>query len=545
MNTPAQDADASSQDVRWFSKATAGAFVVVSNVVGAAIVLTLAGWVLPTRALVTDESGAISRNVGLFGAYLLVAVVVGVAWGLAWVRVPPPPDRDADDEAWRLHRRRARAVVVGAPFRLAVVQAVPWCVAVVLFAGMNAAYSPRLALVVACVVALGGLATVAVAYRLTEIALRREVSRVLSQDPPNGLTLPGVAVRSVGGWVLGTGVPVVGVALIAATSLIVPDYYTVTRLGTVVLVLAAIALAVGFLLTALTANSIAGPVVAVRRALGRVESGELDVTVPVTDATELGLLQAGFNTMVTGLRDRDRIRALFGRHVGEDVAQAAMEGDLELGGEVREVAVLFVDLVGSTRMALDRPPHEVVDVLNTFFARVVDAVEAHHGWINKFEGDAALAVFGTPSAVADPAGCALAAARDLAARLDALGTVSAGIGVSAGPAVAGNIGDARRYEYTVIGDPVNEAARLTDLAKTVPGCVAASGAAVSRADAGERARWEVVGRQCLRGRHEETEYSAPADRLASHDPCDPVAATDGTDEAGEAARGSGGMAAQA
>ncbi|MDL5154336.1 adenylate/guanylate cyclase domain-containing protein [Actinomycetospora termitidis] len=533
--------DPRSEDVRWFSKALAGVFVVVSNVVGAAIVLALAGWVLPTRALVTDEGGAISRNVGLFGAYLVVAVVVGVAWGLAWVRVPAAPAPDAGDEAWVRHRRRARAVVVGAPFRLAVVQAVPWFVAVLLFAGLNSVYSPRLAVVVACVVALGGLATVAVAYRLTEIALRREVARVLAQDPPNGLDLPGVAVRSIGGWVLGTGVPVVGVALIAATSLIVPDYYSVPRLGIVVLVLALIALAVGFLLTALTASSIAHPVVAVRRALGRVEQGDLDVTVPVTDATELGLLQAGFNTMVTGLRERDRIRALFGRQVGEDVAREAMDHDIELGGEVREVAVLFVDLVGSTRMALDRPPHEVVEVLNTFFAEVVDAVEAHHGWINKFEGDAALAVFGTPSTLTDPAGSALAAARDLAARLDALDEVAAGIGVSAGPAVAGNIGDARRYEYTVIGDPVNEAARLTDLAKTVPGCVVASAAALSRAGEEERAHWEVVGRQCLRGRHEETEYSAPGDRLADLDPCEPGP----SGRAAGPAVGSEGMSAQA
>lgn len=504
-----------------FTQVQVGVFVVVANVVGAAIVLALAGWVLPTRALVTDEQGALARNVAVFAVYLVVAVVVGLFWGFVWVRVPPMPAPAADAEVWTRHRRAVRAVVIGAPVRLAIVQGVPWFVAVVLFAGMNAAYSPRLAVVVTCVVALGGMATVAVAYRLTELALRREVARVLAQDPPGGLSLPGVATRSVGGWVLGTGVPVVGVALIAATSLLMPEYYTVTGLGLAVLVLALIALAVGFLLTALTAVSLASPVVAVRRALRRVEGGDLDVTVPVTDATELGLLQAGFNTMVSGLRERDRIRALFGRQVGEEVARVALEGDLELGGELREVAVLFVDLIGSTRMALDRPPQEVVDLLNTFFAEVVDAVEAHHGWINKFEGDAALAVFGTPGELDDPAGSALAAARDLAARLDALDEVAAGIGVSAGPVVAGNIGDARRYEYTVIGDPVNEAARLTDLAKTVPGCVAASDAAIARAADDEAGHWEVVGSQQLRGRNRETTYSAPSIRLRAHEPCEP------------------------
>ena len=111
-------------------------------------------------------------------------------------------------------------------------------------------------------------------------------------------------------------------------------------------------------------------------------------------------------------------------------------------------------------MALDMAPEELVAMLNSFFALVVDIVERHDGWVNKFEGDAALAVFGAPQGVADHAGSALAAARELAAAI-ASGhpRLAAGIGVSSGMAVAGNIGDPRRYEYTVVGDPVNEAAR--------------------------------------------------------------------------------------
>src|SRR5439155_14875972 len=112
------------------------------------------------------------------------------------------------------------------------------------------------------------------------------------------------------------------------------------------------------------------------------------VDVEVDDASEIGLLQSGFNRMAAGLRERERLRDLFGRHVGEDVARAALDaGELALGGEVREVAVLFVDLAGSTAMAGKRPPEEVVSLLNRFFAVVVDVVGAHGGWINKFEGD--------------------------------------------------------------------------------------------------------------------------------------------------------------
>jgi adenylate cyclase len=219
--------------------------------------------------------------------------------------------------------------------------------------------------------------------------------------------------------------------------------------------------------------------------------------------------------MVHGLRERERVRDLFGRQVGEDVARNAMENELELGGEVREVAVLFVDLVGSTTLAATRPPTEVVELLNQFFALVVDVVEQHGGWINKFEGDAALAVFGVPTGLRDAAGCALAAGRVLAERLvdevfDVSGQeIRAGIGISAGEAVAGNIGDRRRYEYTVIGDPVNEAARLCDVAKENGSGVAASGAALSRASADEAERWTSTGSRHLRGRTAETEVLVP------------------------------------
>jgi adenylate cyclase len=137
-------------------------------------------------------------------------------------------------------------------------------------------------------------------------------------------------------------------------------------------------------------------------------------------------------------------------------------------------------------------------------------VEEHDGWINKFEGDAALAVFGAPAANEDPAGCVLAAGRVLATRLAALlpGT-TAGIGISAGDAVAGNVGDLQRYEYTVIGDPVNEAARLTELAKTVPGRVLAAAGAVTMAGDDEAARWEVGEPTVLRGRDTPTHLATP------------------------------------
>jgi adenylate cyclase len=250
---------------------------------------------------------------------------------------------------------------------------------------------------------------------------------------------------------------------------------------------------------------------AVRRALQQVEQGELDVAVPVYDRSELGQLQAGFNTMVAGLRERDRIRDLFGRQVGHEVASAAAAAsEVRLGGEVVRVAVLFVDLVGSTALAGARPPTEVVGLLNEFFGVVVEVTEACGGWINKFEGDAALAVFGAPNHTDDPACRALWAAREMATRLaDEVPEVSAAIGVSAGDAVAGYIGNISRYEYTVIGDPVNEAARLTEMAKNVPSRVLAPGRAIGMASAAESANWQLGDAVTLRGRTTPTRLASP------------------------------------
>jgi adenylate cyclase len=269
---------------------------------------------------------------------------------------------------------------------------------------------------------------------------------------------------------------------------------------------------VGLAAIALTARSLADPLESVRRAVRQVQRGEEGARVDVYDGSELGLLQAGFNQMVEGLRERERLRDLFGRQVGEDVARQALERGITLGGEELEVAVLFIDLVGSTELAHRRPAAEVVEVLNDFFCVVVDVVDAEGGAVNKFVGDAALCVFGAPLPHDDAAGAALRAARLLRERLaEEVPDCDVGIGVSAGTVVAGNIGAQQRFEYTVIGDPVNEASRLTELAKQHDGRVLASEAALSRAGSGEEVgRWMLGETETLRGRAAPTRLAAPS-----------------------------------
>jgi adenylate cyclase len=150
----------------------------------------------------------------------------------------------------------------------------------------------------------------------------------------------------------------------------------------------------------------------------------------------------------------------------------------------------------------------VVTVLNRFFTVVVEEVDRHHGLVNKFMGDAVLAIFGAPVHQAGHAGLALSAAREMARRLAGeVSEIGAGIGVATGEAVAGNIGDTSRFEYTVIGDAVNSAARLTELAKEVPGRVLVSWATVEASEREEQDRWERAEPRTLRGRSQPTEVA--------------------------------------
>jgi class 3 adenylate cyclase len=274
------------------------------------------------------------------------------------------------------------------------------------------------------------------------------------------------------------------------------------------LVLALVAVVLGLRAIILVSTSISDPVDEVVHAMAEVERGQLDKVIDVHERSELGQLQSGFNRMVAGLRERDQLRDLFGRHVGEEVVRRAVEEHESVAGDEREVAILFIDLVGSTQLANTREPHEVAAVLNDFFRIVVDEVDARQGLINKFQGDAALAVFGAPLRTGDPASAALETARALAAELQRL-SVDFGIGVSAGPVFAGNIGAENRYEYTVVGDAVNEAARLADRAKDFDVRVLCSAAAIERATESERRCWGVQGSEMLRGRSQLTQISAP------------------------------------
>jgi adenylate cyclase len=477
--------------------------VVTTNALAAALVFALAVFVIPSPEGVDSKENIIANAI-LTVAYLSFAIPLGVVWGTRRLRDIRPflvEERAPEPGEQRL--------VLRGPFRLFRVQLVLWSAATLAFGTLNFTYSAELGVRVAIAVGLCGLTTCAVSYLLAERILRPIAARALATGTPERIRLPGVTLRALLAWALGTAVPILGLLAIGISTLADPEG-TPRELGLAMVGLGGIALVVGLFAAVVAARATADPVRSVRKALAQVEKGDLDVEVPVYDGTEVGLLQAGFNRMVEGLRERERLHDLFGRHVGEDVARAALERGVELGGETRDVAVLFVDIVGSTSLAADKPPEEVVSLLNRFFDVVVEVVTEHGGSINKFEGDAALAIFGAPVELPDRHTKALAAARKLAERLRRdVPELEAGIGLSGGDAVAGNVGAAERFEYTVIGDAVNEAARLTELAKEVPSRVVASAELVDQADSSEAERWELGDEVTLRGRSRATRVATP------------------------------------
>jgi len=206
----------------------------------------------------------------------------------------------------------------------------------------------------------------------------------------------------------------------------------------------------------------------------KIGKGDLEQKVEMKRKDELGELGNTFNEMIKGLKDRDFIKDTFGRYVSKQVAEAILNGRLELGGERKRATVLISDIRNFTAISEKFPPEEVVDFLNEYFSEMVSVVTKYEGTLDKFIGDALLAVFGAPIAHPDDAKRAVFVALEMQEKLKEFNkkrvkkgksAIRIGIAVHTGNLVAGNIGSEVRMEYTVIGDTVNLTSRLEPLNK--------------------------------------------------------------------------------
>jgi adenylate cyclase len=477
--------------------------VAVVNLIGICVAVLLVTVAIPEPSVFDDAPWWITFLVA--PAYTALALAVGAYWitrrtvhALRWAIEDRKPSRIDERNTFL------------AAWRLATVDLILWGIGTALFTtlyGMaNTMFIPRFLFAVG----ISGVLVATASYLLAEFALRPVAAQALEAGPPPRRLTSGIMGRTMMVWFLGSGVPVIGIALVAIFQTLMRNM-TETQFAVGVVIVSVATLIFGFILMWILAWLTATPVRVVRAALQRVEKGDLRGDLVVFDGTELGELQRGFNAMVDGLRERERVRDLFGRHVGREVALAAERDRPKLGGEERHVAVVFIDIVGSTQLVTSQPPTEVVQLLNRFFAIVVEEVDRHHGLVNKFEGDASLAIFGAPNHLDSPEDEALATGRAIAERLAGeMSEFEAGIGVAAGQVVAGNVGAKERFEYTVIGEPVNEAARLCELAKSHPGRLLATADTLQGASETESARWSLGDTVTLRGHDNPVRLASPA-----------------------------------
>ncbi|WP_080793133.1 adenylate/guanylate cyclase domain-containing protein [Corynebacterium pacaense] len=479
------------------------ATVLGTNVIGALAIMMFVRFLIPLPEHSSfDADLSFLPVVGI--TYVVFAVLVGIA--VTFMMFRPVLDWQRHPEAH--DPNMVRNLVMRIPIYQSVLCAIVWLIGIVIATGIAASMSVSLAVVIAVSTLMACAVVSLLTYLEAERLVRPVAATALARRFEDSTLEPPVSQRLRMTWVLTIGVPVLGILLLILgydKGIFGSD---AARILPAIVALALTAMVTGYLGTRLAVASVVDPILELQEAINRVRRGDNEAQVDIYDGSEIGVLQAGFNEMMRGLSERQRVRDLFGRYVGTEVARRALEERPTLGGEDRKVAVLFVDVIGSTTFAVNHAPEEVVEALNEFFERVVEVVHRNKGVINKFQGDAALAIFGAPLPLSDATGHALAAARELRIELKNL-QLKAGIGVAAGHVVAGHIGGHARFEYTVIGDAVNQAARLTEIAKTTPGRTVTNAATLRQANEAEQARWTLMKSVELRGRGEMTQIARP------------------------------------
>jgi adenylate cyclase len=216
------------------------------------------------------------------------------------------------------------------------------------------------------------------------------------------------------------------------------------------------------------------PLGRVMDAMHAVQEGRFDEELRIDRNDEMGVLADTYNIMVRGLAEREKLKDAFSRYVSTQVYERLKLGEINLEGETRNATVLFSDIRSFTALSERLSPHDVVALLNDYFNVMVEIVFKHEGFLNKFIGDALMAVYNAPLDQTQPELRAVRTALEMIEALDRFNqerakrgqfAVKIGIGINTGPVTAGNIGHVRRLEYTVIGDTVNLAQRVESQTK--------------------------------------------------------------------------------
>lgn len=228
---------------------------------------------------------------------------------------------------------------------------------------------------------------------------------------------------------------------------------------------AGVALIGALFLSLLLSHGLSVPIRDLVAGTGEIQRGNFEVKVPVRSRDEIGQLAISFNEMADGLAQKERYRTVLNQVADEEVAQKLISGEITLGGELRDVSVLFCDIRGFTPLTQNMPPGEVIEMLNEHMTALMRVVKEHNGVLNNFVGDLLVAIFGAPvprgNYTQDAALCALGLIEERT-RLNQSSRhkLQIGVGLATGNVVAGGMGSADRFHYTVLGERVNLASRL-------------------------------------------------------------------------------------
>jgi adenylate cyclase len=315
------------------------------------------------------------------------------------------------------------------------------------------------------IIAAAGTAVIAYGliarYFAMEVVVRPVLERVATELPHDfRMQSRGMSLR----WRLLAVAPVINVitGVVVAGLSSHGHHVDLDDLGVSWLIAIAVSFTISFELVVLVGRSLASSISDLQRATEAVAGGDLQARVPVVTTDETGRLAQSFNSMIEGLDEGERLRKAFGAYVDPGLAERVLAEGADLGGEERDVSVLFLDVRDFTSFAERSTPQEVVALLNDLWDLAVPVLLDHGGHANKFIGDGLLGVFGAPEPLADHGEQAVAAALEIADRVARrfAGSLSVGIGVNSGPVVAGTVGGGGRVEYAVIGDTVNTASRV-------------------------------------------------------------------------------------
>ncbi len=224
---------------------------------------------------------------------------------------------------------------------------------------------------------------------------------------------------------------------------------------------------------------------------------------------EVTELATAFDNMTEGLKERDKVKNLFNKFHGSSITDDLMKGDLSLGGSNKDVVIFFSDIRGFTAFSEKRPPEEVVEMLNEYFGVMVGIINKNHGVVDKFIGDAIMAVWGAPKSSPKDAHYAVTACLEMRKALNDLNTkriaknqpaINIGMGLHSGRAISGTIGSNERMEYTVIGNTVNTGSRIEASTKAFGADLLISETVFEKI--GDAFKTEYVGSAEVKGRSE-------------------------------------------